>query len=215
MSNAPSDKTGCLGLLLKVLGLTPSASESGAKSFPYRLRDDFLSPAESSFYHILLTLAGERLTVCPKVSLNDLFFVSRPDQNLGARNRISSKHVDFLLCESRSMQPRVGIELDDSSHAREDRQTRDALVEKVFEAAGLPLLRFPVQRAYTVSDIASRLLPYFDETAVPPRAPDLLAESAAPLCPKCNVPLVIRQSSRGPFYGCSNYPKCRETQSIG
>ena len=41
------------------------------------------------------------------------------------------------------MRPRVGIELDDSSHAREDRQARDAFVEQVFEAAGVALLRFP------------------------------------------------------------------------
>jgi len=40
------------------------------------------------------------------------------------------------------MRPRVGIELDDSSHAREERQARDAFVQRVFQASGLPLLRF-------------------------------------------------------------------------
>jgi hypothetical protein len=154
------------------------------------------------------------LTVCPKVNLNDLFFVSRPDQNLGVRNRISSKHVDFLLCESRSMQPRVGIELDDSSHAREDRQARDAFVEDVFATAGLALLRFPVQQAYTVSEIASRLQPYLGDATDPPPRPGPPVENTAILCPKCNIPMVIRTGPRGKFYGCSNYPKCRETLPI-
>lgn len=28
-------------------------------------------------------------------------------------------------------------------------------------------------------------------------------------CPKCAGKLVKRTSKFGPFYGCSNYPKCR------
>lgn len=66
----------------------------------------------------------------------------RPWPEPRRKNRISRKHVDFLLCDSQTMRPRVGVELDDSSHAREDRQTRDALVQQVFDAAGLALLRF-------------------------------------------------------------------------
>lgn len=89
------------------------------------------------------------MTVCPKVNLSDIFFVSHPERNQAAWNRISRKHVDFLLCNSRSMRPRIGIELDDSSHAREDRQARDAFVQQVFEASGLSLLRFPAQRPLT------------------------------------------------------------------
>jgi hypothetical protein len=39
-----------------------------------------------------------------------------------------------------------------------------------------------------------------------------------PLCPKCQVPMVIRTARRGPytgqqFYGCPNYPECREIVS--
>jgi hypothetical protein len=225
MSNASSDQSGCVGLLLRIFGIAPSTSTSALaplsfglrddpETLPFRQRDDFLSPAEISFYHILLSAAGDRFTVCPKVNLNDIFFVSRPDQNQAARNRISRKHVDFLLCDSRSMRPRVGIELDDSSHAREDRQTRDAFVQQVFDAAGLALLRFPAQRAYNISEVTSRLSPFFAEGAIPPALPVSQDATSGPLCPKCGIPLVIRSSSRGKFYGCSNYPKCRETIPI-
>lgn len=34
------------------------------------------------------------------------------------------------------------------------------------------------------------------------------------LCPKCARPLVKRVSSRGPFLGCSGFPRCRYTASI-
>ena len=69
------------------------------------------------------------------------------------------------------MRPRVGIELDDSSHAREDRQVRDAFVHQVFDAAGLALLRFPAQRAYNIFEVAARLSPFFAEGALPPPLP--------------------------------------------
>lgn len=40
-----------------------------------------------------------------------------------------------------------------------------------------------------------------------------------PLCPKCSSPMVIREPKRGPnkgkkFYGCSNYPECKDIISI-
>ena len=69
MSKATSDKSGCLGLVLHLFG--SERSTAGPKSFPklpfglddeplpFRLRDDFLSAAEISFYHILLSAVGD------------------------------------------------------------------------------------------------------------------------------------------------------------
>ena len=224
MSKGSSGKSGCLGSFLQLFGI--ERSTAGSKSFPqlsfglhdealpFRLRDDFLSAAEISFYHVLLSTVSDRLTICPKVNLGDVLFVSHPERNQAAWNRISRKHVDFLLCDSRSMRPRLAIELDDSSHAREERQARDTFIQKVFEASGVALLRFPVQRAYNVSEVRSRLSPFLAEGAPPPAVAVSQASISAPLCPKCGIPLVIRSSSRGEFYGCSNYPKCRQTMRL-
>jgi DNA topoisomerase-1 len=33
-------------------------------------------------------------------------------------------------------------------------------------------------------------------------------------CPKCNAPMKIRRSRRGPFLGCSTFPKCRGTRQL-
>ncbi len=44
------------------------------------------------------------------------------------------------------MQPLAGVELDDSSHNRKDRQDRDVFVEQAFSAAQLPLGRIREQR---------------------------------------------------------------------
>jgi very-short-patch-repair endonuclease len=68
-------------------------------------------------------------------------------------NKIDRKHVDFLLCDSASLKPVMGIELDDASHQRQDRIERDELVDKVFEQAGLPLRRAPARTAYTQQEL--------------------------------------------------------------
>jgi hypothetical protein len=33
-------------------------------------------------------------------------------------------------------------------------------------------------------------------------------------CPKCNNYMVIRNGDKGKFYGCLNFPECRQTSSI-
>jgi len=37
------------------------------------------------------------------------------------------------------------------------------------------------------------------------------AEASTPDCPLCGAPMVLRQSRRGKFYGCSTFPRCRGT----
>ncbi|HEX7261634.1 MAG TPA: DUF2726 domain-containing protein [Luteolibacter sp.] len=181
---------------------------------PFRLRDDFLSAAEISFYHVLLKIVDDRYTVCPKVNLNDIFYVERPHENQAARSRIDRKHVDFLICERGSMRPLVGVELDDGSHARKERQERDAFVDSVYEKAGLPLLHFPVGFAYNLKDVSERLLPCLATGEVLPPPPGPLEGVTPPLCPACLIPLVVRTGKSGLFYGCSKFPKCRQTAVI-
>lgn len=228
MSN--NENVGCLGLLLQMLGLTPrpsgGTSGTSAVPLPYRVRDDFLSPAERSFYGVLCAAAGERFVVCPKVGLSDIFFVAQPRENRTAFNRISQKHVDFLLCEPGTMRPRLGVELDDSSHSRPERQARDAFVEDVFQAAQLPLLRVPTQQGYSLSDLTARIDSLLNRATatqespltavVSPPVPTVAPNNVPPQCPKCGVPMVLRTAKQGdragkPFYGCSSYPRCRET----
>lgn len=211
------EKQGCLSVIFPFL--KRSQKETTLKELPYRLRDDFLSPAEFSFYKILSSLGGARLTVQSKVRLADVFFVSRPNENMTYFSKIAQKHIDFLVCDSVTMKPLLGIELDDSSHNRDDRQERDGYVDRVFEAAGLPLLRLPVQQEYNTRDVAAKIAPLLKEkirsSTTPPQPEIHKQENAVPLCPKCGIPMVLRTVSQGEhkgkqFYGCQNYPRCRE-----
>jgi predicted RNA-binding Zn-ribbon protein involved in translation (DUF1610 family) len=131
-----------------------NAKDQEAK-YPYALRDDFLSPAELNFYRVLASVVSPDLTICTKVSLGDLFYAKTQDASAWRiyTNKIDRKHVDFLLCNSQTMRPQAGIELDDSSHRRADRQSRDEFVNRVFETAGLPLLRVPAKRSYASNEL--------------------------------------------------------------
>lgn len=209
----PQEPQGCLAAILRLFGVKVDTSN---RDFPYKQRDDFLSDAELSFYKVLQKAVSDKLAICPKVNLGDVFFVVRPNENKGARNKIDRKHVDFLLCDPSTMIPRCGIELDDSSHARRDRVERDKLVNKVFEVAGLPLVRVPAARSYNPSDVTAAIAQRLQTGATPP--PPLVATSpteAVPMCPKCGVPMVERVARKGQnagqkFYGCPNYPRCKE-----
>ena len=212
-----SEPQGCLTAILKLFGIRLAAGSGRPEQLPYRQRDDFLSAAELSFYRVLvMALDGSHL-VCPKVNLADIFFVARPNENQSYRNKIDRKHVDFLLCDSTTMKPVVGVELDDSSHARRDRQDRDEFVDQVFKAAGLPLLHVRAAASYSPQHIADLVRQAISGRGIPDKA--VANQADTPTCPKCGTPMVLRTAKKGDqngreFWGCMNYPKCRETVGI-
>lgn len=208
------ERHGCLTVILRLFGIP--LEKTATLELPYCLRDDFLSPAEFSFYRVLQLAVRDQGIVCPKVNLADIFFVSRPNENQAYRNRIDRKHVDFLVCHPRTMKPQFGVELDDKSHGRSDRVERDEFVNEVFQAAGLPLIRKPAKAAYEPQALAAELSSYFAEhVATVAPTPVALSSTSSPICSKCGVPMVQRTASKGQnagkqFWGCTNYPRCRE-----
>lgn len=223
-----TEKPGCLGAILQAFGINNTKPKPTSDALPYRLRDDFLSPAEQNFFHVLQQAVNGRWLIFTKVSLGDLFYAQSGDrvQNQAYRNKINRKHVDFLLCRTDTLRPVLGIELDDASHQRADRQTRDAFVEDVFGAASLPLLRQPVQRSYAVRELAQAITATIGEppaetsrSATPTPMPATPAPKKKPAdpphCPKCGQPMVLRVVKKeGPhkgkkFWGCRDFPKCR------
>mgnify|MGYP003346152918 FL=1 len=204
---------GCLGLLLSVLGIRPRLEP---ERLPYRLRTELLTPAERSFYGVLLKAVGDRAIVFAKVRVSDLLFVPGGEGRRGHENRINMKHVDFVLCSPDTVRPIAAIELDDSSHKRADRVKRDDFLNEAFEAARLPLIRFAVRHQYEIHEIARNLEPAFtpSTSSGSPKSTD---DSGLPNCPSCETLMVLRTATSGrnkgsKFYGCTNYPKCRETK---
>jgi uncharacterized protein DUF2726/topoisomerase-like DNA binding C4 zinc finger protein len=183
--------------------------------YPYHLVDEFISPAELNFFFNLKAVVGDSTQIFSKVKLSDLFYAKTGDfgKNRSCTNKIDRKHVDFLLCDSKTLKPILGIELYDRSHQRADRQERDDFVNHVFEAANLPLLHVSVQRGYSQNELKSKISAYISRTQNNDKHPEEV-QDAPPHCPKCGSEMVLRTAKRGDnqggkFWGCSKYPDCR------
>lgn len=126
---------------------------------PYSRQKYFFSAAERSFYEVLWRITPDH-TVFAKVRLADLVYVSKGATSSQSHfNRIRSKHVDFVICD-RDLAPLVVVELDDSSHDRADRKSRDLFVDAVLAAASLPIVHVPAQRGYALDAIRQSLSPH-------------------------------------------------------
>ena len=152
------EKLGCLGMLLKTLGVQPVETQGGdEEELPYAMNDSLMTAAENSFFQTLKLAVPDGNCVMAKVRLADILRVTTREKRQSHFNRISAKHVDFLVCAEADMRPVVAIELHDKSHQRESRQKRDDFVRKAISQAGLPLIEIPASQAYSVEDIRSAL----------------------------------------------------------
>ena len=192
--------------------------------FPYFMRDDFLSSAEISFFLVLKASVADSALIFTKVGLADLFYAKSSDSSKYriATNRIDRKHVDFLVCDAKTVRPLLGIELDDKSHERESRQKRDEFVDTVFKMTKLPLLRIPAKRNYSIAELSELVGSYIRIGTKPASivkeaqvsyAAAAMAVNETPKCPKCGGEMVLRTAKNGSnqgerFWGCKDYPRC-------
>jgi hypothetical protein len=186
---------------------------------PYRLRESFLSTPELALYRVLQNMAGRRYVVCPKVALNDIFYIVRPNENVHFFNKIFRKHVDFLLCEPETLKPAIGIELVRRVGRNEMREA-DQFMHDLFLSAGIPLVHIPASERYVETDVAGLLqvaMKKIRETG-PLRAAS--KTDSVPMCPVCGRMMVLRIHRSGlhegdKYYGCMDSPQCNGVVDIG
>jgi very-short-patch-repair endonuclease len=199
--------------------------------------------AERSFLGVLEQALDGRYRVFGKVRLGDIIKTAKGldvGKRVTALNKINQKHVDFVVCTASGLALVGVIELDDQSHGREDRTGRDIFVDKALAKAGIPLLRFPAKKGYSIQEVRTRLAEMMSgdtksgvvsvaQEAIAPVKPVFVAilegksaqpVSAAPVCPKCSAVMVKRQAMKGSnagkyFWACSTFPMCRQVKEAG
>jgi hypothetical protein len=101
-----------------------------------------------------------------QVSLRQLLFFPGNNQSNPGRaswhGRVSQRTIDFVVCDPATLRPLVAIELDDPTHSRAGRQTRDDNVHAILEAAGLPLVGVLASRGYETRELEASLAPYLN-----------------------------------------------------
>ena len=120
------------------------APPAGEKEAPVYEKRSLLTEYEAALYEQLVPIARKNgLHILAKVRIADFVGVRSglPAQEWGrCFGKIKAKHVDFILADEKTLQPRVLIELDDSTHKTETVQARDALVDEIYAQAGYPII---------------------------------------------------------------------------
>jgi predicted RNA-binding Zn-ribbon protein involved in translation (DUF1610 family) len=189
------------------------------EQLPYRLREQFLSTPERALLRTLQKMMGDRYLICPKVALNDIFYVARPNENIHFFNKFFRKHVDFLLCEPDTFKPAIGIELVKPISKAETREA-DQFMADLFLSARLPLVHIQSREHYLEKDLTALFelaIIKVKETG-PLRA--TTKTDSVPMCPVCGKMMVLRIHRAGrnagkQYYGCVDSPTCTATVAIG
>jgi hypothetical protein len=174
---------------------------------PYRLREPFLSNTEAALFRSLTEMMGARYIVCPKVALTDLFTIVRPNENVHFFNKIFRKHVDFLLCDLKTMAPAFGVEIV-KPIAKEGMREADKFIDNLFFDAGIPLVHIPLGEKYDPADIITLFQLALTKAGKPSNGID-----SVPNCPFCGKMMVLRMYRDGAkkgrkYYGCVDNPHC-------
>ncbi|WP_378081678.1 DUF2726 domain-containing protein [Aeromonas bestiarum] len=161
--------SGLVLLVLLLLAVFWTRGKKG-KPLPYDVQETLFSPAERSFLGVLDLAVGDKARVFAKVRVAD---VLTPEAGMGkskwqqAFNKISAKHLDYLLCHPADLSFICAIELDDSSHRQQKRRARDSFLKAAFDSAGLPLLQIPASSHYQVEELRDLILPLLIKTTAP------------------------------------------------
>ncbi len=212
-----------------LLRLRRQPSQPG--NLPYGRGPALLTPTQLTFLQTLEQAVGRGYLIFVRLRLIDLVSISTgldAQASRQARERILNKRFDFVLCERSSREAVAVIELEEggSGAARRNDWTAQ-LCAKV----GLKLLRFDVQRGYSVGELRQQLGLDRDagEVQPAPAAPRGVArlallppvsppqpvassvnrDATAPLCPQCSGRMVVRQASQGVRAGVLLWACCQ------
>ncbi len=187
-------------------------NKAEAQRLPYRLKEPFLATTELALFRVLSQMVGGRYLICPKVSLNDVFYIVRPNENVHFFNKFFRKHVDFLLCEPQTLAPAFGVEIVRPISKNETRES-DKFMDEIFTGAGLPLVHIPSSETYDPSDIITLFQLAVAKIGGSVSLRIERDSDSVPHCPVCGKMMVLRMHRTGAnsgkkYYGCMDSPRC-------
>ncbi|GEM75391.1 DUF2726 domain-containing protein [Vibrio sagamiensis] len=181
-------------------------------SFTYCLKGALLKGQESVFYNALNAAVGDHAVVFAKVNMATLIApkdTRNKKQFFIANNRITRSYFDYVICDPRTLVPRVVIELDNGKQLYKGKLEREKLLMHVCKSANLPLIGASVKHSYQVGRLRRLLAAHID--LIEP-------EKEVRFCKKCGSPMMIKIASQGEFKGrrfftCSRQPNCTYTEN--
>ncbi len=131
---------------------------NGTKNYAYKKKEYLLTKPEHDFLNILQTILDNRYYIFPQIHISSLLEHEIVGQSWkGALSHIDRKSVDYVICDKTNISPLLVIELDDSSHSRNDRIERDRIVEEILKEANIPLLRIPLIEINQIDNLRNKI----------------------------------------------------------
>jgi restriction system protein len=84
--------------------------------------------------------------------------------------------------------------------------------EYTYEA--IELARSNKVKLYSRDDLVEMILRMNPETTPSPKQVTEQLPQSSMKCERCGKDMILRKGTRGEFYGCSSFPKCRNTKSV-
>lgn len=182
------------------------------RDYPYRSKGPLLRGQESAFYNALRAAVGEHAVVFAKVNMSSLVTpkeIKNKKQFFVANNRISRSYFDYVICDPRTLEPRVIVELDNGQELSKGKGRKTKLLIHVCKTANLPLIGASIKHSYQVGRLRRLLAAHID--LIEP-------DKEVRFCKKCGSPMIIKTASQGEFKGrrfftCSRQPNCTYTEN--
>lgn len=155
MSN-PNENTGCFFWFLpepavkkkpkkeEIPEAAPEGEQKKEKRSSYSdcYQSKFLFTRNEYFAHRKLKEIADKkgLVICPKVRMLDIVEPRKGEKDYKTLfYKIQAKHLDFVICD-KGMKVLGVLELDDSSHDRQDRKERDSFIDEVLTSCGYKVI---------------------------------------------------------------------------
>lgn len=131
-----------------------------------------LTKVEQVLYHRLVDALPSKI-ILSQVQLSRFLSVKKGHNFASWLNRINRMSIDYLICET-DFSIIAAIELDDSSHSRQDRVKADDKKNKALHAARIKLIRWDVNNKPDVQRIQKDVLGQYSHSSVRPKSSLLL-----------------------------------------
>ncbi|EGQ9416352.1 TPA: DUF2726 domain-containing protein [Vibrio cholerae] len=182
------------------------------KDYAYKKKGPLLDMKESAFFNALVSAVGDHGVVLAKVNMTNVITPSKVANKKHwfiAYNKISKSYFDFVVCDARTLEPRVVLELDDGKELQKGKVEREKLLLHVCKSANIPLIGTNIRMSYQVGKLRRLLAAHIDL---------IQTGQEVRFCKRCGSPMVIKVATQGEYRGrrfftCSRQPHCSYTEN--
>lgn len=145
-----------LMMLLVVVSAGAIIISTPNTNYVFKPKGQLFTPVERSFLQLLEQAVGNEFKIICRVKLSDLVTVRNPlrkKQMSDALSKTSAKHLDFVLCDRKSLDPVMAVDLVYRQGTESYKAQKDLFVTNALDNANIPLARIKVKSGYSLEEI--------------------------------------------------------------